>query len=154
MEEVVRTAVYSLKYHNIRAAAPELGQLLAQYLDSHPIPAEVIVPVPLHPRRLRSRGYNQKALLTREMGRLIGLSVNQGLIARIKDTPLQVEASRLEERRSNVAGAFTCLGKAEGQAVLLVDDVVTTGSTMSACAATLKAAGAASVWGLSLTREA
>lgn len=153
MEGIIREGVHSLKYHYVRAAAAQLGQLLAQYLMSHPVPGEVMVPVPLHPRRLRTRGYNQSALLAREVSKLTGLPVKEELLVRVKDTPRQVEAVSLEERRKNVAGGFQCVGDARGQAVLLVDDVVTTGSTMSACAAALKAAGAASVWGLALARE-
>jgi len=153
MEGVIREAVHSLKYHQIRAAAAQLGQLLAEYLVSHPIPGEVIVPVPLHPRRLRRRGYNQSALLAEKVSTLTGLPVREDLLARVKDAPPQVGTASLKERRSNVVGSFECIGDAVGQAVLLLDDVVTTGSTMSACAAALNAAGAASVWGLALAKE-
>ena len=152
MEGVVQGAVHSLKYRGIRAVSPELGQLLAEFLSSQPIPGEVIVPVPLHRRRLRSRGYNQSALLARDLGKLTGLPVNEGLVVRIKDTPPQVSLSR-QERVQNVEGSFQCVGDAVGQAVLLLDDVVTTGSTMSACSAALKEAGAVSVWGMALARE-
>ena len=154
MEGLAREAVHSLKYRNVRAAAPELGRLLAEYLDSHPMPGEVIVPVPLHPRRLRSRGYNQSELLARELGKLTGLPVNNRLLARTKNTPPQVSLANQGERRRNAAGSFACTGDPAGQNVLLLDDVATTGSTISACAAALKAAGAASVWGLVLAREA
>ena len=152
MEGVVQGAVHSLKYRGIRAVSPELGQLLAEFLSSQPIPGEVIVPVPLHRRRLRSRGYNQSALLARDLGKLTGLPVNEGLVVRIKDTPPQVSLSR-QERVQNVKGSFQCVGDAVGQAVLLLDDVVTTGSTMSACSTALKEAGAVSVWGMALARE-
>lgn len=154
MEGVIREGVHSLKYHQVRAAAAQLGQLLAEYLVSHPIPREVIVPVPLHPRRLRSRGYNQSALLAREVSKLTGLPVNEELLVRVRDTPPQAGVGSRKERRQNVEAGFRCVGDVHNQAVLLLDDVVTTGSTMSACAAALKAAGATSVWGLALAREA
>jgi len=153
MEGVIRQAVHSLKYHQVRAAAAQLGQLLADYLVGHPVPGRVLVPVPLHPRRLRSRGYNQSALLAWEVSKLTGLPVREDLLARVKDAPPQVGLASVEERRRNVAGVFQCFGDVQDQAVLLVDDVVTTGSTMSACATALKSAGAASVWGLALARE-
>ncbi len=153
MEGVIREGVHSLKYHSVRAAATQLGQLLAEYLMSHPVLGEVMVPVPLHPRRLRSRGYNQSALLAREVSKLTGLPVKEELLVRIKDAPPQAGVGSREERRRNVAGGFQCVGDVQNQAVLLVDDVVTTGSTMSACAAALKSAGATSVWGLALARE-
>jgi ComF family protein len=154
MEGVIREGVHSLKYHGVRAAAAQLGQLLAEYLVSHPIPGEVIVPVPLHPRRLRKRGYNQSALLAEKVSMLTGLPVRKDLLARVKDAPPQVGTASLEQRRQNVVGCFQCVGDVQNRAVLLLDDVVTTGSTMSACAAAVKAAGAASVWGLALAREA
>ncbi len=153
MEGVVQEAVHYLKYRGLRALAPELGVLLAQYLESHPLPGELIVPGTLHRRRLRSRGYNQAALLARELSKRSGLPVNDGLLVRSIDSPPQVAAADQEQRRSNVSGSFHCVGEVPGLAILLVDDVATTGSTLSACAAALKDAGAAQVWGLTLARE-
>ena len=153
MEGAVREAVFSLKYRGVRAAAPELGRLLAQYLADHAVPGEVIVPVPLHRRRLRTRGYNQSALLARVLSKLTGVPQANNLLTRFKDAPPQVEAATRSQRRTNVDGSFHAAADIGGLKVLLIDDVVTTGSTMSACAAALKAAGAASVWGLALARE-
>ncbi|MDP6226402.1 MAG: phosphoribosyltransferase family protein, partial [Dehalococcoidia bacterium] len=116
-------------------------------------PGEVLVPVPLHPNRLRNRGYNQSALLARELAKLSGLALDQGLLARVTNAPPQAGTASRRRRRANVEGGFRCTGEAGGKAVVLVDDVATTGSTLSACAAALKAAGAASVWGLVLARE-
>ena len=153
MEGAVREAVHRFKYRNLRAAAPELGALLAGYLASHPMAGDVLAPVPLHPRRLRGRGYNQAELLAVELGRLTGLPVAKELLTRRKDTPPQVQASSREDRVENVRDSFACIGDAGGLKVILVDDVSTTGSTMSACAGALKDSGAASVWGLALARE-
>ena len=111
------------------------------------------MPVPLHPKRLRRRGYNQALLLARELGKLRGLEVNDHLLSRPKDSPPQVEATSLGQRRLNVADSFDCRGDACGSKIILIDDVTTTGSTLSACAAALKRAGASSVWGLTLARE-
>ena len=152
MKGAIREAVHSLKYRGVRAAAPELGRLLAQYLAVRPVPGGVLVPVPLHPRRLRNRGYNQSALLAQELAKLSGLALEEGLLARITNAPPQTGAASRSQRRANVAGGFRCSGEARGKRVVLVD-VATTGSTLSACAAALKAAGAASVWGLVLARE-
>jgi ComF family protein len=153
MSGPIREGVHLLKYQGVRAAAPELARLLAQYLAAHPMPADLISPVPLHPRRLRARGYNQSTLLARELAKLSGLPLHERMLARTRDTPPQVEAPSREERRANVDGGFEATADAAGRAVVLVDDVATTGSTLSACAAALKAAGAASVWGLVLARE-
>ena len=147
-----RDMVHNLKYRNIRASAPDLGRLLAAYLGTRRLPADVLVPVPLHRRRERERGYNQSALLARELGKLTGIPVTPDVLRRSRDTPPQVTLEGHVERRRNIEGAFDCVGVVAGQAVLLVDDVVTTGSTMSACAEPLKAAGATSVWGLALAR--
>ena len=71
----------------------------------------------------------------------------------MRNTPPQVSIENYEERRSNIEGSFACPAGLSGESVLLMDDVVTTGSTMSACAAALKAAGARSVWGLAFARQ-
>ena len=152
MEGTIQEAIHSLKYRGLKAAAPELAELLARYLAENPIPGDLLMPVPLHPRRLRSRGYNQSALLAKELSKKLGLDMNQRLLARARNTPPQVNATR-DDRRKNVQGSFQCDGPVDGRAVILVDDVSTTGSTLSACAAALKAAGASSVWGLVLARE-
>jgi predicted amidophosphoribosyltransferase len=78
MEGAIKEAIHAFKYRNIRVAAPELGQLLAQYLEAHPMPGEVLVPVPLHSHRLRGRGYNQAAVLARELGRFIRFASKPG----------------------------------------------------------------------------
>ena len=153
MEGAVREAIFSLKYRGVRAAAPELGRLLAQYMADRTVPGDLIMPVPLHRRRLRARGYNQSALLARELCKLTALPQANNLLTRVKDGPPQVEAASRSQRRTNVDGSFKTAGDVAGLKVLLIDDVVTTGTTMSACAAALKAAGAASVWGLALARE-
>lgn len=152
MEGIVKDAIHNLKYRGLKAAAPELADLLAHYVEEHPMPGDILVPVPLHPRRLRSRGYNQSALLAKELAKRIGVDMDERLLTRAKNTPPQVSASR-EGRRENVQGSFRCNGPVDGQAVILVDDVATTGSTLSACAAALKTAGASSVWCLVLARE-
>ncbi len=151
-EGPIREAVHRFKYQGLRAAAPDLGRLLAEFLAHHRVPGEVIVPVPLHSRRLRQRGYNQAALLARHLAKLTGLELNEGLLVCTTETSAQVETASRSQRRDNVKGNFRCEGDVSGLRVILVDDVATTGSTLSACAAALKASGAASVWGLVLAR--
>lgn len=154
MAGAVKEMVYGLKYRNLRASAPWLGGLMAAHLERDHIPADVLIPVPLHKRRERERGYNQSELLALEVGKRTGIPVNVGALKRVKDTAPQVSVRSHEERRRNIEGAFQCTGEVGGLRVLLIDDVVTTGSTMAACAGPLKDAGAASVWGLSLARQA
>jgi len=153
-EGVLRQAIHQLKYSNFKALAFPLAQLLADYFEAKSLSAEVIVPVPLHRRRLRERGYNQSALLARELGRLIDLPVVENSLLRLVDTTAQVKAPDAEVRRKNVLGVFACCnGDLETKKVLLIDDVCTTGATLDSCAIALKRVGVDSVWGLTLARE-
>lgn len=118
--------------------------------------ASVIVPVPLHPTRLWSRRYNQSAELGRAIARLIDKPMEPQLLTRVRRTPSQGEMVSARARRRNVRGAFRVAPEraqlAKGQNVLLVDDVLTTGATVDACAKALKRAGAAKVFVLALAR--
>lgn len=153
-EGAVRAAIISFKYRGVRALAPHLAALLDAYLAGNALPAEVLVPVPLHERRLRERGYNQSALLARELGRLAHLPVAGDALVRRHHSGQQARARDLAERYRNVAGAFVGSGAGVvGRKVLLIDDVSTSGATLDACAAALKAAGAEGVWGLVLALE-
>jgi len=150
----MRQAIHQLKYRNLRALAAPLARLLNDYLDTNPVPVEVLVPVPLHQKRLRERGYNQSSLLAQELGKLTKLPVVDDCLIRQRHAPPQARTSTVDERRSNVADAFTCRDHRLGdRQVLLIDDVSTSGATLDACAAALKAVGATSVWGLVLARE-
>lgn len=153
-DEVVRKAIHQLKYQNLKAISHCLAKLLADYLRLNPLPGEVLVPVPLHPQRLRERGYNQSSLLTRELGKLTNLWVVEDCLIRVKQAQPQVRAAGLEERRRNVADAFVCQNdKLSGKQVILIDDVCTSGATLESCATALKNKGALLVWGLTLARE-
>jgi len=123
------------------ALARQLGRLLA------PLPsADLVIPVPLHPRRLRVRGFNQAAELVRGAGERPALSH----LSRIRDTPPQTDKPP-RARLGNVAGAFSARN-VFGAHVLLVDDVMTTGATADACVRALRQAGAAAVSVLALAR--
>ncbi len=131
-----------------------LTQLLNDYLTTSPVPGEVLVPVPLHQKRLRERGYNQSRLLAQELGKLTNLPVVDACLIRQRHAPPQARTPTVDERRSNVADAFSCLdGRLRDKQVLLIDDVSTSGATLDGCARALKKAGATSVWGLVLARE-
>ena len=153
-EGVIRQAIHELKYRNLKAIAGRLAELLFDYLQANPMPGEVLVPVPLHLRRLQERGYNQSRLLAKELGKLIALPLIDGGLHRLKDSLPQARTTTVEERRRNVANAFACRNeKLNGRSVILIDDVCTSGATLEACAKALKRAGAVSVWGLTLARE-
>lgn len=152
-EGPLRKAIHALKYSGREPLAEALAQILFQFWQDYPLPAEVVLPVPLHRDRMRQRGYNQAALLAQELGTLLGIAVDTTTLQRVQATPPQVGLSG-EKRLKNVAGAFACRDDALwGKAVLLVDDVTTTGATLESCAQALKKVGVASVWGLVLAKE-
>jgi ComF family protein len=149
----VRQAILQFKYRHLKSVAMPLSQLLAEYLSSYPLRGEVLIPVPLYPKRLRQRGYNQAALLATELGKLIGLPVEEDALIRVKDALPQARTRSAAERRCNVQGAFACRQSLAGKQILLIDNVCTTGATLDACTTALKAADTGSVWGLTVARE-
>ena len=150
----MRQAIHQLKYQNIRALVVPLAKLLQDYLRTNAVLADILVPVPMHQKRLRERGYNQSGLLARELGKLTNLPVVDDCLIRQRHTPPQARTSTVDERRSNIADAFVCRDqRLRDKQVLLIDDVATSGNTLDACAAALKASGATSVWGLVMARE-
>jgi len=153
-EGAIRQAILELKYRNLRALAGLLARLLYDYLSASPLPGEVLVPVPLHRKRLRERGYNQSRLLARELSKLNDLPVVDDCLIRQRHSSPQARTPTVDQRRSNVADAFSCRDLSlKDKQVLLIDDVSTSGATLDACAQALKASGAASVWGLALAKE-
>ncbi len=151
---VIRQAIHELKYRNLRALAIPLAELLHDYIVDNPVPGDILVPVPLHRKRWRERGYNQSGLLARELGKLSGLPVADNCLVRRHHALPQARSASVSKRRSNVADAFTCPdGKLKDKRVLLIDDVATSGATLNTCAGVLKSAGAASVWGLVMAIE-
>jgi ComF family protein len=151
---IIRQAIHELKYRNLRALAPLLAGWLHDYLVANPLPADVLVPVPLHPKRLRERGYNQSALLAGGLGRLSGMPVVADGLVRSRYAAPQARSAGIDERQKNVAVAFTCPDdRFRDRQVLLIDDVSTSGATLNACAGVLKESGAGTVWGLVIALE-
>ena len=125
---------------------------MAAYLKEQRLPADVLVPVPLHPARLRDRGYNQSALLAKAMAVDGAAPVDAHSLVRRRSTVPQVGLDA-GQRLENVRGAFHCSADGlEGKNVLLIDDVCTTGATLEACAVALFQAGARGVRALTLAR--
>jgi competence protein ComFC len=123
-------------------------------MQTNSVNGEVLVPVPLHPKRLRERGYNQSNLLALELSKLVRMPVIDNTLHRLKDSPPQARTTTVEARHRNVKKAFVCEGdRLRGSNVILIDDVCTSGATLEACAEAVVAAGAGSVWGLTLARE-
>lgn len=146
---VLKDSLYSLKFRGDRRIAEPLGRLLAQKIRSH-LPLEgikAIVPVPLHIDRLKTRGFNQSEHLAREVGRVISRPVLPNALMKTAETSAQTHLSQ-KQREANLQGAF-CIGNTrsiEGQGVLLIDDIFTTGSTAAECTRVLLQAGAKKVY--------
>jgi ComF family protein len=151
----LREAIHKLKYEGDRPLARPLARFIHFCLESEQrlVFAEgpaAIIPVPLHRDRERQRGYNQSRLLAGELVRLNGLTVAAGLV-RTRPTRAQVGLDN-EERRENVRGAFAWHGEQVPRVVLLIDDVCTTGATLSECAACLREAGASIILAATVAR--
>ena len=151
---VVGEALRQLKYEKALWLAPDMAEILHNCLKAefHGCTFDLIVPVPLYHVRRRERGYNQSALLAGELGRRMDCPVGTKHLRRIRPTATQTNLTA-KERLSNVASAFQQQAKGlVGQRVLLVDDVMTTGATVNACAKSLKKGGAASVHVITVAR--
>jgi competence protein ComFC len=151
----VRDLIHRLKYQR----ATYLAELAAQWMEVlrsdtrlRGIQIDALIPVPLHPRRQRERGYNQALLLAEALGRRWQIPVVSAL-RRVKETETQTHFDR-DERMRNLRGAFepVKMSPIANRNLFLVDDVFTTGSTLEECAATLLRAGGRAIWGLTLAR--
>jgi ComF family protein len=150
----LRSAIHALKYEG----KAELGAPLSRYLVAifqRPPWTELTfsfdgcIPVPLHPKRYKERGYNQAALLASGFSKWVKIPLRERWLARSRETASQVTLSA-EERRKNTADAFIAPPDVAGKRLLVIDDVTTTGATLTACAHALRKAGAATICGLAL----
>ena len=153
---VLRHAVHQFKYRDRPQLACPLGSLLAAYAHTHAsdlngLRFDALLPVPMHSVRRRVRGYNQSERLARVLGTELGLPLLSDALVRVRPTRPQVGLTAAA-RRTNLRGAFIVKQPdlVSGKTLLLIDDVVTTGSSLHECAATLNAAGAAAVYALTL----
>jgi len=151
----LRQAIHAFKYEDLRTLTRPLGQLTAKgwrALRPEGLEIDAVVPVPLHAARQRQRGFNQAALLAREVGADLQLPVVETMLVRVKATSRQTRLNA-EERKANVQDAFQCVDASlSGKTVLLIDDVCTTGSTLDAACIALRNAGTSVVWACTLAR--
>jgi ComF family protein len=149
----IALALRRFKYEERPDLGRPLGHLLRMVVRESGIAADIVVPVPLHPRRLVERGYNQAALLAREAASELGVPLGARVLWRVKHTAQQARLGR-EERIVNMKEAFGVRDArvVRGKRVLIVDDVATTGSTLLACREALIEAGAAEVIALVVAR--
>jgi len=147
--------IHQFKYGGKTHLAGSLGPLLASFAKRwlHKMDGCLMMPVPLHPKRLRERGFNQSLLLARHVAPILGTELDFLTLRRVRDTLPQTGLNR-DERRKNVRRAFELKEKkvVKGRSIILVDDVATTGSTLSECARVLKRSGSHRVLCLVLAR--
>jgi len=154
---VLREAIHALKYEGVREVAAVLSELVAKRFEEAGLEFEsgILVPVPLSKKREAERGFNQAVLLAEELKKRLGFEVLRGGLVKTKETFSQTGLTK-EERKKNVKGSFSFVGEKkslEKNTIFLVDDVMTTGSTLKECARVLKKAGAGTVWGLVIARD-
>ena len=151
----IRRMIHALKYQDIRIAADVLGVMLASSKGARKLAyhADIILPMPSHPKRIRERGYNQAELLAKATAKRLEVPINSDILKRVKYRESQVTASSKQERAEFVRDAFECSSDIEGLCVILFDDVVTTGSSVSEVARCLKSSGASAVFVLAAARE-
>jgi ComF family protein len=151
---IIRQAVHELKYRNVQTISGCLAGFMSSYFQEYGLRGDVLVPVPLHEKRLRERGYNQSHLLAEALSGLISLEVNPALLKRVRNTGPQARSASVQERKANMEDTFIC--ESDGAAdrnIVIIDDVCTSGATLESCATALKSAGAGHVLGFTLARE-
>lgn len=159
---VVARAIHTYKYRFIPALALPLGDMLSGALQKTNLALpDIILPVPLHTRRLRFRGFNQSELLAQRLGAKVApgmmLPVFSQCLLRTRFTKPQVRTTSREERVRNLQGAFSVSSEAgtllNGKSIWIIDDVTTTGGTLEECALVLKQAGARHVFGIVIAKQ-
>ena len=143
-----RSLVHALKYHGMKSVGPVLGKLMGRKtLNDFRLPANTcLVPVPLHPNRFKERGYNQSECIAEGFAFFSGFDMCDDILMRAKETGTQTALDH-KQRSRNVSDAFRYTGEKSllGRQVVIIDDVMTTGSTISECAKALKEGGAGEI---------
>jgi ComF family protein len=156
---LLKELLHTYKYQFVETLAKPLGQLFAENLSASSLPMpDVLMPVPLHPRRLRFRGFNQSLLLAQAVSKNLASYFAIPLLTtlcRVRFTKPQQKAKNREERLAHMQNAFALAANADvqGKVIWLIDDVATTNGTLTACASVLKEAGAKKVYGVVLARK-
>jgi ComF family protein len=147
----VREALIKLKYRRDMALGDAMSTQVADFLSGLGWSVDVLIPIPLGKRRRIERGYNQVEMISMPLAEKLGVKYTSSALIRARETRSQVGLSA-DERVKNVKGAFQARTKLQGKTILLVDDVATTGSTLSSGAEALYSAGAAEVYALTIAR--
>ncbi|GAB4504657.1 MAG: hypothetical protein Fur0043_16510 [Anaerolineales bacterium] len=150
-EEPVRSALHRMKYRRDRSLGEALAAQMMPFVSGLQWPFEAIVPIPLGKKRLQERGYNQVAMLALPLARLLKVDYLPDALARIRETRSQV-GLMVAQRLENMRGAFRASPTIRGCSLLIIDDVSTTGATLSSAADALYRGGAAEVYAVTVAR--
>ena len=150
----VRESLLRYKFGSLSAYAEVYAPFMAKCIDENQISCDIITWVPLSRKRLRERGYDQAKLMADELSRLCGISCCR-LLKKTRNNPAQSGTGSAEKRRANVSGVYTAVDteKIRGKSILIVDDIVTTGATLSECGRMLMSAGAGEVKAVTVARK-
>jgi ComF family protein len=158
-EEMISNAIHNYKYRFVSELHVELGEIVSRSIITSPMPIpDIIIPVPLHPRRLRWRGFNQSSLLAKIVASKIApgieIPIDEKSLMRKRYTRPQMQLKNSKQRVENISEAFFWKGKAiQGKIILIIDDVATTGATLCECSRILKTAGAKEVYAAVIARQ-
>ena len=152
-EGVARDAVIAIKFGGLSSIAPVMAAMMVERVSKWSPQIDFITHVPLASGRKKERGYDQAGLIAKELSKLIEVPYEQRALKRARRTVPQVDQPDEDARRSNVADAFSLGSRPVEGGVLLIDDVVTTGATLDACARVLASDGAGPVYALTFARE-
>lgn len=150
-EDPIRSALHKLKYRRDFSMGDAIAAAMLPFVKDLDWNADLVVPVPLGKHRLRERGYNQVAMIAKPLAMGLGVKYSPRALKRRRETRSQVGLSR-EERRHNVQSAFQAVPEVRGKIVLIIDDVSTTGSTLSSGADAFYESGARDVYALTVAR--
>jgi ComF family protein len=140
--EQFQKLIHHFKYQRTLTLAKYFAEVIAPLINKNDL--DIISSIPLNPIKEKERGYNQSALIANEIGSLLKILVNNTLIKRVRNTPSQTKLNR-EQRINNMMNAFDCDADLSDQRIILVDDIITTGSTINECARILKRQNAKTV---------
>lgn len=143
----ISTLIFGLKYDNKKYIAKSLAKFMADCYLHNKFYADVIIPVPLCNKRMKQRGYNQSELLATEISKILDIPINLDCLKRVKETPTQTKLDYID-RQNNMVDAFKVYNSKniKDKVVLIIDDVFTTGATVTECSKTLTNAGAKMVY--------
>jgi len=154
----VKEAIWAYKYRRHKDLAEEFAKILIRYAEHllrDRLPSDsLVIPVPLHPKRERERGFNQAALIAKPFAEHFGYEYRDNILYRALNTQPQAKIENAVKRRENVTGVFSSRPAPEllGKTAIIIDDVSTTGATLEEAARTLRRAGCKNVWGLVIAR--